>query len=1563
MKHLKLFFALFAMLALGVGNAWGESVVFLETFGTTTSTPAYNNYTGYSAAKEMFTDAKDVNTHYSGSGKIGKSNYAAANLSSGYNEASGLSGCWHTGTANTAATIISISNINIQNYEDLTLSLGALGGSTSHTIDVTYSIDGGAEVALITAGSITNKNWKQLSQSITQTGQSLTLNIKHKPTKNWTVRLDDIKITGALSSGSGSTESDVSVTDEQLKWSATTATALKGADNNEFPTLTNALGLTVTYDSSNKDAATIAADGKITLLAPGITTISAIFAGGEVSGTKYAAKTVTYTLTVKQLVSCADIYNLADDATFVLKDFVVTYVNGKYTYIKDDTGYGLIYKDSYGLIAGDQVASGKFEGKRDSYNGLVEIIPTTAAVDLHATNGTAPEPELMATNPIAGDMNKYVKFENVSFASTAFSSKSINGTIEGQGSSIKFYDQFATNKTFETSKKYDVIGVVSMFNSVQVNFISAEEVEEPTLNVEITNADFGKIAINGQAERTLTLNGSLLTKPVSLAIEGEDAEYFTLASASVDPTEGKIENAKIKITYKPTTEDTHTATLKITSDDVAEQTIELKGQAVQQHTVDFYVNKEKQTELAKKVLSGEKLTEIPTATSCDPLKYPTFIGWSASEITGTTDVEPTDLLDLNTTITADCKYYAVFAKETSSTTSTGITYEVTLKNTNFVTNYNERTINITANEVGGDGTVEVSFQSVGVMKCTDASKGAVMQFRKKSSSSQPGIIYNTTDLGQINSITIGTGGTNNIASIVIGSTQQPTTQEDNEGFFLITNGTNVSYIPSITINFTQNSSASTTTYTYLTTCESATPTYTVTYNLDGGESTCETSVVVEQDGELTLCDAPTKTGHTFINWKDQNGDEYEAGATITSVTEDLTLTAQWQVNSYEVTWMSLGDEVLVNSTNYNTQPTKPATDLAYTCGTGKEFVGWTTQEIDGVGVPANLYTDEFPVVTEAITYHAVFAGRSAEATTTVNTLLVTEKLGNYTSGSMKDDQQNVWNYFAGGLENTGTYYLALRNNDSETSYIESPKFVGTVQSIVAHVKNGSSSKVRTVYLRSSAITKPTEGDLGETSIPTSNDTEVNLNITSTFDKFYIQVSDGLQFHKIVVTSGVAAGAYVDFITSCDAVTSSISIDDISMCVGDVHTITATIKPATAASAVSYTIKENATNAISLSGNTITALAEGTATITATIADATDYAGSSIDFKVTVDAAPVTSKVVILAQHGGQWYAMKAEYYEENKSLNAIPVTYINGTLYNVDDAEKAAIEWERTTRGNTATFKIGENYLIGTTGTDLKLGDIAFEWAVDGNLYLCDDNKRTFIFNKEGYFKNYAKTNYSNGVAIDVTYSSLPVVTAPVYATGDAYGRTVTTGNFGTICIPYGSSNYKGAEFYEVAWVKMNEESMPTTLYLDQLKAGATLDAGKPYIFKATATEIAIIGDGTSVATPIAGKNGLTGTFDNITAGGILVDNYIIAQNQFWTATAENYLNAYRAYIVPSSIPTTEPAEIPGRRRIAMGAAGENEATGLDNITTTDTPVKVIVNGQLIIIREGVKYNVQGVRL
>lgn len=81
---------------------------------------------------------------------------------------------------------------------------------------------------------------------------------------------------------------------------------------------------------------------------------------------------------------------------------------------------------------------------------------------------------------------------------------------------------------------------------------------------------------------------------------------------------------------------------------------------------------------------------------------------------------------------------------------------------------------------------------------------------------------------------------------------------------------------------------------------------------------------------------------------------------------------------------------------------------------------------------------------------------------------------------------------------------------------------------------------------------------------------------------------------------------------------TITIADITMEVGETKTITATVVPAEAE--VTYTIKENAANAISLSGNTITALAEGTATITATVAETNENLAATAEFTVTVTSA-------------------------------------------------------------------------------------------------------------------------------------------------------------------------------------------------------------------------------------------------------------------------------------------------------------------------------------------------------
>ena len=182
--------------AASTGGDPTEQTVFLETFGSTTSNTAVALYTGYSATADMFTTSGEVKTHYSGDGSVGKNNLSDSNLSSGYTGASGQSGCYHVGTANKEKTILQISNIDITDCTNISISFGALGGSASHKINVFYKIDDGVETALITNGALTNANWTLLSGKVSETGESLTLIFKHTPTKGWTIRMDDIKVVG-----------------------------------------------------------------------------------------------------------------------------------------------------------------------------------------------------------------------------------------------------------------------------------------------------------------------------------------------------------------------------------------------------------------------------------------------------------------------------------------------------------------------------------------------------------------------------------------------------------------------------------------------------------------------------------------------------------------------------------------------------------------------------------------------------------------------------------------------------------------------------------------------------------------------------------------------------------------------------------------------------------------------------------------------------------------------------------------------------------------------------------------------------------------------------------------------------------------------------------------------------------------------------------------------------------------------------------------------------------------------------------------------------------------------
>ena len=361
---------------------------------------------------------------------------------------------------------------------------------------------------------------------------------------------------------------------------------------------------------------------------------------------------------------------------------------------------------------------------------------------------------------------------------------------------------------------------------------------------------------------------------------------------------------------------------------------------------------------------------------------------------------------------------------------------------------------------------------------------------------------------------------------------------------------------------------------------------------------------------------------------------------------------------------------------------------------------------------------------------------------------------------------------------------------------------------------------------------------------------------------------------------------------------------------------------------------------------------GTATITATFAGDATYKAAKVTCTITVDHK--SEDVVILAKCKDQYYALVAEYVTDKTDvLKALPVEYLNGKIYNVETEEqKASIIWKRVVVDGKTTFKNGDNYLSAVNSAALKLATETCDWVFEGDMYKIESSTRTILYYAAtGGFKNYSISNMSNN-GVSGEYSSAAITVAPVFADGDAYHRTTTPNKFGTICLPFGSTNYTGATFYEFVGSETGK------VYLGSV---TTLEAGVPYIFEASATEVAVYGNGTTAATPES-KNGLVGTFTNDTE--VAIGNYILKDNALCQAKAICWVNAYRAYIVMEDVPTGVPTQTPGRRYIGMSVQGENEATGFENITAPEGQVlKVIENGQLIIIRNGEKYNLQGQKL
>ncbi len=170
-------------------------------------------------------------------------------------------------------------------YEASDLRLYAESG-TSAAGTMTFTVpEGNIITAIVFEGSAVNPispssgSYKEGTWS--GTAESLTF------TATNTAKITKITVTY----GEGTVKEDVT-----MEFSATSVTAKLGEDFTAPTLTTTPNGLEVTYTSDKEEVATVAADGTVTLVGAGTTTITATFAGNDT----YNAGSASYTLTVSE---------------------------------------------------------------------------------------------------------------------------------------------------------------------------------------------------------------------------------------------------------------------------------------------------------------------------------------------------------------------------------------------------------------------------------------------------------------------------------------------------------------------------------------------------------------------------------------------------------------------------------------------------------------------------------------------------------------------------------------------------------------------------------------------------------------------------------------------------------------------------------------------------------------------------------------------------------------------------------------------------------------------------------------------------------------------------------------------------------------------------------------------------------------------------------------------------------------------------------------------------------------------------------------------------------------
>lgn len=390
------------------------------------------------------------------------------------------------------------------------------------------------------------------------------------------------------------------------------------------------------------------------------------------------------------------------------------------------------------------------------------------------------------------------------------------------------------------------------------------------------------------------------------------------------------------------------------------------------------------------------------------------------------------------------------------------------------------------------------------------------------------------------------------------------------------------------------------------------------------------------------------------------------------------------------------------------------------------------------------------------------------------------------------------------------------------------------------------------------------------------------------------------------------------------------------------------------------VAENGQVTIKAEGTTtISAVFEGNeiykpATVSYTLTVATPVAPFDGDYFVKVTSANDLASGEYLIVYADGLLAFNGALETLDAVGNTISVVFDHGKIQGTNEVLAALFTLDVT----EGTIQSASGMYIGQTSDANGLAASA-ETAYTNTISFDEEGNANIISSGGAYlrynsasnqtrFRYYKSSSYTSQQAIQLykKESTEPVVPEPDYT------RSITAGQFGTICLPNGGT-IEGATIFEIAHTKEGK------IFFDEISED-TMVAGRPYIFYPNngASELKVYYTGSENAAAGSYK-GLYGSY--VQSQLAQNDgNYILYNNKYYLVDSEAYVGVNRAYIKLGEVPTEEQAPAPGRRRVSMDVQGEQVATSLINAYYGDQPMKVMIDNQLYIIRAGQMFDMTG---